>query len=80
MQPNTFRGMVIGSRYAVQMAKPTRSPMKFDREKLVSVRLNTEEHAVLSEQADLIGLKLSQYLRVAALEKARREREKGRSG
>ena len=63
--------------YPEAVAKPTRTPMTFEREKVVSVRLTPDEHALMAESADAIGLKLSQFLRVAALEKARRENAKG---
>ena len=39
------------------------------REKLVPVRLSEEEVKILKERAKKSGLKLSTYLRVAALEK-----------
>jgi uncharacterized protein (DUF1778 family) len=60
-------------RYSEDMAKPTKTPMTFEREKMISVRLTPDEHDRLTRAADEVGLKISQYLRVAALEKARRE-------
>lgn len=56
--------------YLDDMAKATRTPMVTDREKVVSVRLSDEEYAKLQKAAEGVGLKLSQYLRVAGLEKA----------
>lgn len=58
---------------APKEAKKTRSPMTTDRERVVSVRLSSTEDERLSHAAITVGLKLSQYLRVAALEKAKRE-------
>jgi len=53
-------------------AKPTRSPMTTDRENIVGVRLSAPEHERLTLAAAAIGLRISQYLRLAALEKASR--------
>lgn len=39
------------------------------REKIVPVRLSLKEEEVITEKANKIGLKLSTYLRLAALEK-----------
>ncbi len=39
------------------------------REKLIPVRVSLEEEKILIEKANKIGLKLSTYLRLAALEK-----------
>lgn len=39
------------------------------REKIVPVRLSSEEEELLIEKANKIGLKLSTYLRLSALEK-----------
>ncbi len=44
--------------------------MKVDKkDKLVPVRLSLEEEKIIIEKANKIGLKLSTYLRLAALEK-----------
>lgn len=56
--------------------KPTRSPMTFERDRVISVRFTEKEIVMLSAASDALGLKLSQYIRLAALEKARREGEK----
>ncbi|WP_278911662.1 plasmid mobilization protein [Deinococcus wulumuqiensis] len=45
--------------------------MVSDREKVVSVRLSVQEHARLTAAADALGLKISQYLRLAGLEKSK---------
>lgn len=55
------------------MPKPTRTPMTTEREKVVGVRLSDAEHAKLHTAASAVGLKVSQYLRLAGLEKASRE-------
>lgn len=39
------------------------------RDKIVPVRISSEEEKILLEKANKIGLKLSTYLRLAALEK-----------
>lgn len=39
------------------------------REKIVPVRISLDEEKVLLEKANKIGLKLSTYLRLSALEK-----------
>ena len=39
------------------------------KEKLVPVRLSLEEEKIITEKANKLGLKLSTYLRLAALEK-----------
>lgn len=39
------------------------------REKIVPVRLSKSEETVITEKANKIGLKLSTYLRLSALEK-----------
>jgi len=54
------------------MAKSTKTPMVTEREKVVSVRLSDQENALLTAAATKVGLRLSQFLRLAALEKAAR--------
>lgn len=39
------------------------------RDKIVPVRVSLKEEKIITEKADKIGLKLSTYLRLAALEK-----------
>jgi predicted DNA binding CopG/RHH family protein len=39
------------------------------RDKLVPVRLSSEEEKIITEKANKLGLKLSTYLRLSALEK-----------
>jgi len=46
--------------------------MTTDRENIVGVRLSAPEHERLTLAAAAIGLRISQYLRLAALEKASR--------
>jgi uncharacterized protein (DUF1778 family) len=57
--------------YDTNMAKQTRSPMTTDRERQVGVRLSEEELKLISDAADKLGLRASQYARLAALERAR---------
>lgn len=49
--------------------------MVTDRERVVSVRMSDKEYAAVARAAEDVGLKVSQYVRLAALEKAKGQSE-----
>lgn len=58
--------------YPDEVAKPTKTPMKTDRERIIGVRVSDAEYAVIERAATDVGLSVSTFVRMIALERSRK--------
>jgi uncharacterized protein (DUF1778 family) len=52
-------------------AKPTKTPMTTDRPRVISVRLSETEAEIIERAAEELGLTISAFLRMVALERSK---------
>jgi uncharacterized protein (DUF1778 family) len=57
--------------YSDDMAKPTRTPMKTERERTIGVRVSDAEYTTIERAASDVGLSVSAFVRMVALERSK---------